>query len=387
MNIILFDNQLRKQLYPFSTTKAIASLRCGIFTTAERWKIKTGLSVYILTENYLQALYELPKLAEDCLFIDAAVFPDTNLFDRIVALSPNEALADDIGLIAGRINVQPSTFNLQQPLGLFETITDILYVKRLTYAWQLFQWNDTLLREDFKTITKGKSSQPISPTNFIHQQADIFIEEGATVEFAFLNSTTGPIYIGKNAEIWEGAVIRGPFAILDRAVIKANAKIYGATTIGPWCAVGGEIKNVIMSGYRNKAHDGYLGDSVIGEWCNLGAGTTNSNVKNTAAIVTMWNDYTRQYEAVANKAGLLMGDYSRVAINSSINTGSVIGVSANVFGEGLLPKLITDFSWGLYDNYLFDKAISDIANWKKFKQQNLTDAEVAVLKYIFEQNK
>lgn len=386
MQIILFDNLKRKELWPLTATKSVADLRCGILTIKERWEARTKYPVFVITEEYLQNAYTAVP-AEEAFIIDATVFADDALLEQILALQTGEALADEDGLVAGVLPFLPELFKRTDPLPYFNNISKITGVKRLQKTWQLFQWNDEILREDFKLITKGRASQPVSPTNFIHQQADIFIEEGARVEFAFLNSTTGPIYIGKDAEIWEGAVIRGPFALGHHAVIKAGAKIYGATTIGPWSAAGGEIKNAVISGYSNKAHDGYLGDSVIGEWCNLGAGTTNSNVKNTAANVKLWNAFSNTYEGAGVKAGVIMGDYTRVAINSSINTGSVFGVSANIFGNGLLPTLIDSFVWGIDNRYDFEKALQAIDNWKKFKHSSLSAQEISVLKHIFEQNK
>jgi UDP-N-acetylglucosamine diphosphorylase/glucosamine-1-phosphate N-acetyltransferase len=253
----------------------------------------------------------------------------------------------------------------------------------LEYSWQLFQWNDEWIRKDFAMMTKGRSSQKISSTNFIQSPENIFIEESASVEYAFINANDGPVYIGKNAVVSEGAMIRGSFVLSDNALVKMGAKIVGATTIGPYCTVSGEIKNSILFGYSNKGHDGYLGDSVIGEWCNLGAGTSNSNVKNSAGDVKVWNAFDEQYHVVGQKCGALIGDYSRFSINSSINTGSYVGVACSIFGNGLLPKVIKDFSFGVDGKYYFDKALRDINNWKKMKKQSLTKEQVDVLKYIF----
>ena len=248
-------------------------------------------------------------------------------------------------------------------------------------------WNDTMIREDFKLVTKGRSSQPISPTVQVIQTADIFIEEGAKLEFCTLNSKTGPIYIGKEAEIMEGSCVRGPFSMGYNSVLKMNSRIYGATSLGPCCMGGGEIKNSVIMGYTNKAHDGYLGDAVIGEWCNMGAGSTNSNVKNTAGEVKVWNYATNSYLGVGQKCGLIMGDYSRVAINSSVNTGTIVGVSCNVFGAGLLPTIFNNFSWGSSGNrYDLKKAFFAIDNWKKMKNLHITEAETSILETIFAQN-
>ena len=309
--------------------------------------------------------------------MDAAVLTDEKLIASVLALKDGEALQDEKGIISVN-GTSSSSFDKSITIGS---------VKRIEYPWNLFQWNDSMLRKDFELLTKDRSSQPISHTNSIYSEGEIFLEEGASVEYAVLNAKNGPIYIGKNAEIWETAVIRGPFAIGNNSVIKAGGKMYGATTIGPWCAAGGEIKNAIMMGYSNKAHDGYLGDSVIGHWCNFGAGSSNINVKNTGGDVFMQDTVSNQKVNAGLKCGVIMGDYSRVAINSRVNTGSVIGVSCNVFGAGLLPKLIPDFSWATSDIYDFEKAIRDINNWKRMKHQELTDVEIGFLKHIFAQRK
>jgi UDP-N-acetylglucosamine diphosphorylase/glucosamine-1-phosphate N-acetyltransferase len=257
-------------------------------------------------------------------------------------------------------------------------------VQALHHPWEIFQWNDQQIREDFELLTLKGKSQMVSPTNTLIGPGELFIEKGAKVEHAFLNVSTGPIYIGKNAEVMEGCMIRGPFALGEGAFVKMGAKIYGGTSIGPYCAAAGEIKNSVLFGYSNKAHDGYLGDSVIGEWCNLGAGTTNSNLKNNAGAISIWTP-NGQMNA-GNKCGVMMGDYSRTAINTSINTGTVIGVCCNVFGEGLTPKYIPSFSWGSdgIEKYSFEKSLEDIANWKLLKGKKISKNEKSVLKYIFE---
>jgi UDP-N-acetylglucosamine diphosphorylase/glucosamine-1-phosphate N-acetyltransferase len=244
--------------------------------------------------------------------------------------------------------------------------------------------NDWAIRQDFELLTKKRISQPIPKSNKVNKPSRIFIEKGAKLEHCILNAGTGPIYIGKNAEIMEGAVIRGPFALCEGACLKMGAKVYGATTVGPYSLAGGEIKNSVIFGYSNKAHDGYLGDSVIGEWCNLGAGTTNSNLKNNAGNVKVWTPKGEISSGV--KCGVMMGDYSRTAINTAINTGTVIGVCCNIFGNGLTPRYIPDFSWGSegLKRYEFEKAIPDIENWKRLKGMTLSENERSILKYIFD---
>ena len=383
MAIVLFDTTIREQLFPLTLTRSIADIRCGILTNKERWAIISKQKIFISSADYLQPLYERIMDA-DAIWVDAAVLASDVLIDQILCLQKGEALADSGGLIAGRGEhlINSSSNNIS--LSAFQKIVEVEDVKRLTFTFQIFQWNDCMLRADYKLLTDGRESQPISHTNQVIQRNDIFIEEGASVEYAILNSTNGPIYIGKDAQVWEGSAIRGPFALGENALLKMGTKIYGATSIGPNCAAGGEIKNVVMIGYSNKAHDGYLGDSVIGEWCNLGAGTSNSNVKNTGGEVKLWNYRTNEFIGAGNKCGVIMGDYSRVAINSCINTGSVIGVSSNVYGPGLLPKVIHSFAWGPDQKYNLNKAFEDINNWKLMKHKKITDAEKSILKHIFD---
>lgn len=257
-------------------------------------------------------------------------------------------------------------------------------IKEIKYPWHIFQLNDWALRQDFALLTHKRRSQAIPKSNKTINPKQIFLEKGAKVEHCILNASTGPIYIGKNAEIMEGSIIRGPFAMGENSLLKLGTKVYGATTLGPSCVGGGEIKNAVMFGYSNKAHDGYLGDSVIGEWCNMGAGTTNSNLKNNAGNVRVWTP-KGQLDA-GMKCGVLMGDYSRTAINTSINTGTVISICCHVAGSGLTPKYIPAFSWGSdgLDRYGFDKALLDIEGWKKLKGHTISDNEKSMLKYIFE---
>ena len=379
MSIILFDNSQRKRLWPLTQTKAVAALRMGMLTMAERWEQLTGMQVFIHTEKYLQNLYGYAG-ADEHIWIDASVIPDKALVDLVQSLDKNDCWADEYGLIVGKTHLSFEDFDAAQSLQYFENIHDHAMVDRIQFPWDLIQWNDRILRFDFDVLTRGKTSAAISSTNRCIHAEHIFIESGAIVEHALLNASTGPIYIGKNAVVMEGSAIRGPFALGDHSVLKMNSRIYGATTLGPYCMGGGEIKNSIMMGYSNKAHDGYMGDAVIGEWCNWGAGTSNSNLKNTAGIVQVWSEAEKQYLPAGYKCGVIMGDYSRTAINSSINTGSVIGVSCNVFGEGLLPNIIPDFSWGCKGvKYKTDKALVDIDNWKKLKNQYLSEIEKQIL--------
>lgn len=384
MAIILFDTNIRISLFPLTHTRAIAALRFGILTIQERWALKSKTDVFIRTEEYLQILYPKPILI-DHIWVDASIMPDETLVQAILNLEEDTCIVDNSGFVAGRKSFGFDEFTPDSSL-FTNQIQLSEEVKRLKYCWEMMLWNDAMIRDDFKLVTKGKSSQPISPTVQVVQTADIFIEEGAKLEFCTLNSKTGPIYIGKEAEIMEGSCVRGPFSMGYNSVLKMNSRIYGATSLGPCCMGGGEIKNSVIMGYTNKAHDGYLGDAVIGEWCNMGAGSTNSNVKNTAGEVKVWNYATNSYLGVGQKCGLIMGDYSRVAINSAVNTGTIVGVSCNVFGAGLLPTIFNNFSWGLSGNkYDLKKAFFAIDNWKKMKNLHITEEETSILETIFAQ--
>ena len=348
-SVYLSNRQPASQLFPFAQVRAVADIRVGILTIREKWERFFGAPVYMVDEE--------ENLPSDATIFSANVVPSSEFFASLKK-------AD------GVLNPDPAWDN----------------VKVLQLPWHIFQFNDWALRQDFIGLTKGRVSAPIPDTVRAIGPENIFIEPGAKLSYCLLNASTGPIYIGAGTEIMEEAAIRGPFALCEGAVVKMGARIYGATTIGPYCVAGGEIKNAVMFGYSNKGHDGYLGDAVLGEWCNLGAGTSNSNIKNNAGDVRVWHNSTRDYVSAGQKCGLLMGDYSRSAINTSFNTGTVVGICTNVFGEGLLPKLIPNFTWGSrgLSKYEFDKALTDIANWKKLKNQELTRDEIRKLKHIFE---
>jgi UDP-N-acetylglucosamine diphosphorylase/glucosamine-1-phosphate N-acetyltransferase len=349
--VFLTDKEVTNHLFPFSQTRSVADIRIGILTIREKWEMMLQQKVTVLRKD------ELPP--DNSIVFAANIVPSVRFVQSVIAH------ADDP-----------------------ESLPDYESVKILQYPWHIFQWNDWALREDYKLITENRVSQAIPETVQTVSPSNIFIEPGAVLSHCILNASTGPIYIGKNAEVMEGALIRGPFALGEGALVRMGAKIYGATTIGPYCMAGGEIKNSILFAYSNKAHDGYLGDSVIGEWCNLGAGTSNSNIKNTASEVNVWHYPANEYIRAGLKCGLLMGDYSRAAINTSFNTGTVVGVCANVFGEGMPPKFIPSFTWGNkgLSLYEFEKALADISNWKKLKNQTLTEEEISQLKTIFGQS-
>jgi UDP-N-acetylglucosamine diphosphorylase/glucosamine-1-phosphate N-acetyltransferase len=260
--------------------------------------------------------------------------------------------------------------------------------RKINFCWDIFTMNESAMSDDFQLLTKGKKSLPISSTNRVINPGSIFLEEGAKVECTMLNASAGPIYIGRNAEVMEGAMIRGPFSLGEQSQLKLGSKIYGATTIGPHCRVGGEVSNSVIFGYSNKAHDGFLGNSVIGEWCNLGADSNNSNLKNNYSQVKMWNYREENYiNTGLTFCGLMMGDHSKCSINTMFNTGTVVGVSANIFGTGFPPKFIPSFSWGGSDGfktYRLEEAVEVASRVYERRGMKLADAEQKILKYLFD---
>ena len=390
MNKIVFTEEFcqPENLHPFTLTRQMQDIRIGILTIREKWEKALSLPSFDKKEDDYKDLYRSVNIEEVigkgvCFIIHGNVLPSSKLVKTVKQLKNGECIVTQSGdSIIFRISKNEIADKHNIKVGRATSFNE--EVKVIRYPWDIFQLNDWAIRQDFKLLTRQRKSQPVSRTNKIIKPSQLFIEKGVIMEHCTINASTGPVYIGKGAEIMEGSIIRGPFAMGEGACLKLGTKVYGATTLGPRCVVGGEIKNSILFGYSNKAHDGYLGDSVIGEWCNLGAGTTNSNLKNNASEVKIW---TPKGELNAGpKCGVLMGDFSRTAINTSINTGTVIGVGCNVFGTGLTPKYIPNFSWGSegVKRYEFEKALLDIEGWKKLKGLTLLGDEKNILKYIFE---
>ena len=340
-NLVLLENESQFNLLPFTLTRSAADIRIGILTIREKWERLSGSAITIINlpeDKSNNAPYSIP----------ANLIPDT---------SPASA-------------------------------KDILHSdhRRLQHPWQIVEYNDWAIRQDFRLLTENRISQQVPETVIITNPGQVFIEEGARLEHCYINASEGPVYIGKDALIMDGAMLRGPVSIGEGAVVKMGASIYGASTIGPHCIVGGEIKNSILFAYSNKAHHGYLGDSVIGEWCNLGAGTSCSNLKNTGGKINVWDMHRNTFKAAGNKCGLLMGDYSKSAINTSFNSGTVTGICANIFDSAALtPKFIANFSWGIHtgQQYLLEKAISEIETWMKFKNRTLTSAQKMLIENLY----
>jgi UDP-N-acetylglucosamine diphosphorylase/glucosamine-1-phosphate N-acetyltransferase len=390
MNRIIFTEEFcqPERLFPFTLTRQIQDIRVGILTIREKWEMMLGLPSFDKKEDDYKDLERSVNIDETvgkeaCFVIHGNILPTTKLIKATNRLKNGEFIAVREGAgVVFRVSKneikEKHKIKVSRAVGLKEEI------KTIQYPWDIFQLNNWAIERDFELLTNNRKSQPISKTNSVIKSSRIFLEKGAKMEHCIINASTGPVYIGKNAEVMEGSYIRGPLAVCEGAVLKMGSKVYGATTLGPYCIGGGEIKNSVLFGYSNKAHDGYLGDSVIGEWCNLGAGTTNSNLKNNAGPVKVWTPAGEINAGI--KCGVMMGDYSRTAINTSINTGTVISVSCNVFNTGLTPKYIPAFSWGSegVKRYEFEKALIDIANWKKLKGKNITNNEKKILKYIFD---
>jgi len=390
MNKIIFTEEFcqPENLYPFTLTRQLQDIRVGILTIREKWEMMLGLPSFDKKEDDYKDLSRSVNIDEAvadgvCLMIHGNVLPTPKLVKAILRLKNGEFIATPGGSsVAFRITKRDIVDKFKIKVGHAVTFKE--QVKTIQYPWDIFQLNDWAIRQDFVLLTEKRKSQPLSKTNKVIKPSQVFIEKGATVEYSVINASAGPVYIGKDAEIMEGCLVRGPFAMGEKACLKMGAKVYGATTLGPGCVVGGEVKNSVLFGYSNKAHDGYLGDSVVGEWCNMGAGTTNSNLKNNASDVKIWTPKGEMNAGM--KCGVIMGDYSRTAVNTSINTGTVIGVSCNVFGSGLTPKYIPSFSWGSegVNRYEFDKALLDITDWKKLKGKSVNEEEKSILNYIFD---
>lgn len=340
MNIVLHDAGLHLRFAPLALTRPIGTIRTGIFTNEERWKyLLPKATIFFESEDYLMEKFANTSKAD--VVVNASFIPNEELVAVILALKDGEAL------------YQNDTWIAKKGLDITSKVESKIEFIHLQYRWDIFQKNGEILNADFDLITAHRKSQKLSDSNTVIGNPHlIFLEEGASVEASILNTKTGPIYIGKNAQIMEGSIIRGPFALCEQAGTKMGAKIYGPTTIGPHCKVGGEVSNVVFQAYSNKGHDGFLGNSVIGEWCNLGADTNSSNLKNNYSKVNAYSYETGNFEKTDIQfMGLIMGDHSKCGINTMFNTATVVGVSANIYGGDFPPKFIPSFSWGGADGF------------------------------------
>ncbi len=388
-NIILFDGPQREHLLPFTYLRPVGDLRLGLLSLREKWEYHLkGRGSYI-TREYLGDLYPI-VISEKNYIVNAAVLPDEDLVQRILALHDNEALLEDSDLVATCLDEQQFNRMMDdEPLGELTSFPCHCSLRVLRKLPDLLNEHDLELRRDFERITAGRRSAPLPASNrFWGDKKQLFIEEGAEVEGAMLNATKGPIYIGKGAVVMEGSLLRGPIGIGEYSTVKMGARLYGPVSLGPHCKVGGELSNVMMQGYSNKGHDGYLGDSVIGQWCNLGADTNTSNLKNNYSEVKLWDYVARRFVPSGRQfCGLFMGDHSKSGINTMFNTGTVVGLSANVFGSGYPRNFIPSFSWGGasgFRTYLPDKAFETAERMMARRNKQLSSSERIAMLKVFE---
>ena len=384
MNYILFDGPYRDNLLPFTFTKPVADLRIGILTIREKWELFLKTTTTTFTEDYLSEKYPMVEL-ENNVMINASVIPSKNMVEQIKSLKHNQAIFYNEELIAffSLSNVETIDFELFDKINLNE---EPILIKN---TWDIFSNNGIALQRDYEKITEGRKSLPIPDSVNVVNPEQIFIEEGAVLNFVTINASKGPVYIGKNSEIMEGSIIRGPLALCEGAVLKLGTKIYGPTTVGPYSKVGGEVNNSVISGYSNKGHDGFLGNSVIGEWCNLGADTNTSNLKNNYAEVRLWDYESGRFASTGLQfCGLMMGDHSKCAINTMFNTGTVVGVCANIFGSGFPRNFVPSFSWGGsqgFTTYLTSKAFEVAKIVMSRRNVEFTEQDEYILTTIFNQ--
>jgi UDP-N-acetylglucosamine diphosphorylase/glucosamine-1-phosphate N-acetyltransferase len=386
MNYILFDGTVRNALLPFTFTRPVADIRIGILTIREKWETQLGTTTTTLTEEYLQEKFPMVEMEQNVM-INAAFVPNNELVALVQNLKTNQAIfaGDEVVAFFTTENQEEVDFDT------YEIIDFDTNCIKIEHTWDIFAKNDQAIREDFQLITTDRTSQPIPKSVNVIAPENIFIEEGAKLEFVTLNASTGPIYIGKNAEIMEGSVIRGPFALCEEAQVKLATKVYGATTVGPHCRIGGEVNNSVLFGYSNKGHDGFLGNSVLGEWCNIGADSNNSNLKNNYEEVKLWSYETENFAKTGLQfCGLMMGDHSKCGINTMFNTGTVVGVSANIFGSGFPRNFVPSFSWGGasgFTTYLTKKAFEVAKVVMSRRHVDFTETDAKILEYVFEETK
>ncbi len=390
MNLILVDDKKNwQQLLPLTYTRPVSELRIGILTIREKWeKHLKGKASYI-TENYLSKKFPgLNDTKAAKLFIAANLIPDVKLVLAIKKLKPGSGLKKGDTLLA--FHAASGTYNAFEFLKQSNEYPNAIFT--VQNVWDIFKRNGEALELDFDLLTKGRKSQPLSKTNtVIGKRSRIFLEKGAKAEASIFNTTSGPIYLGKNSEVMEGSVVRGGFALCEESALKLAAKVYGPSTIGPHSKVGGEMNNSVIFGYSNKAHDGFLGNSVLGEWCNLGADTNNSNLKNNYGNVKLHSYASgKQEDTGLQFCGLIMGDHSKSGINTMFNTGTVVGVGANIFGGGFPPTHIPSFSWGGsegFETYKLEKMFETAARVYERRHLDFNTTEKAIIETVFKETK
>ena len=384
MQLVFSDAQYWGDFLPLTFTRPVAELRIGILTFQERWKKLLEIEdIAFLTEDYLQEKFKKPESKESLLIVPNFL-PTKIVLEQIKKIKQGEALIYQDEVIIAKLDMRD--FSLSQITKMTDVEGELLFVKSPS---DIFTYNQQFLDYDFELLTRNRKSQELSETNnFLGDKKDLFIEEGAEIEFATLNCKTGKIYVGKNAEIMEGTMIRGSLALCEGSKINMGAKVYGATTIGPHSKVGGEVNNIVIFGYSNKGHEGFVGNSVIGEWCNLGADTNSSNLKNNYANVKLWNyRHSKFVDTGLQFCGLIMGDHSKSAINTQFNTGTVVGVAANIFKTGFPPNLVKSFSWGGMngdESYRLDKVFEVMERVMQRRKVDLTDVDKSIISYIYD---
>ena len=385
MNYILFDGPHRNALLPFTFTRPVADIRVGILTIREKWEKHLGSTTTSITEEYLSDKCPMVEM-ENNVMINASYLPNEILVEMIKNLEVNQAIFQDEEVVAFFAKEGEEV-----DFDSFEVIEFTNDCIKIENTWDIFQKNDVAIREDFELLTEDRYSQPIPKSVNVLSPENIFIEEGAKLEFVTLNASTGPIYIGKNAEIMEGSVIRGPFALCESGRVKLATKVYGATTVGPHSVIGGEVNNSVLFGYSNKGHDGFLGNAVLGEWCNIGADSNNSNLKNNYEEVKLWSYETENFAKTGLQfCGLMMGDHSKCGINTMFNTGTVVGVSTNIFGAGFPRNFVPSFSWGGasgFTTYLTKKAFDTAKIVMARRNVEFSEEDAKILEHVFEETK
>lgn len=384
MNYILFDSDVRNSLLPFTYTRPVAEIRIGILTIREKWEFFLGFTTTTITEEYLEAKYPMVELNENIL-INASFLPTKNLVNQVKKLSKNQAIFQGEQVVAFFTSDTQENVDFDSYEQL-EFQEDLIQIKNTS---DIFSLNDKAIQADFDLLTEGRISQPIPDGVQTIQKKNIFIEQGAIISFSSLNASKGPIYIGKDSEIMEGCLVRGPFALGENSILKMGTKVYGATTLGPYCKVGGEINNSVLFGYSSKGHEGFLGNSVLGEWCNIGADSNSSNLKNNYAEVKLWNYENERFTNTGLQfCGLIMGDHSKCGINTMFNTGTVVGVSANIFGSGFPRNFIPSYSWGGaagFTIYQMKKVIEVAKVVMKRRDLELSETDISILQHVFDE--
>ncbi len=390
MNLIFFDDpKLRAQLLPFTYTRPLCDLRIGILTIREKWEKIFEIKSSTITENYLSEKYAL-RLEEDNLLINGALLPSEKILYEISALKPGQVLKQGDCFLAAHVEKKfLQEYSLNSKMNFTDVVSSKASPVLIDRPWLIFSKNSEAIGFDFAMQTKGRKSGTLSSTNQVIGNSNlVFIEEGAKIECSILNTKEGAIYIGKNAEVMEGCLLRGPIALCEGAVVKMGTKIYGPSTIGPYSKVGGEINNSVLFANSNKAHDGFLGNSVIGEWCNLGADTNTSNLKNNYSSVKVWDFQSSEFvDTGLQFCGLMMGDHSKCSINTMFNTGTVVGMNANIFGFGFPAKFIPSFSWdgaGEPATYNFEQACDVASKVMERRGQKFSEVDKKILRVVFE---